>query len=178
MHGPIVEPADVVAVTHYHEDHGWIGGVPGAPIVVDRSRTAHGVRFRTTVAPHDSGDGSHMGLSRTIAFTLDGVRVLHPGDFGRAPDVLDPVDLLLVPVGGKYTIGPAEAAALVRRVSPRWVVPMHFRSTKVDLDMAPREAFVDALGGEFAVVMAGSELVCERTALGGTTEVVLMEPAL
>lgn len=179
-HGCIQEPADVVAVTHFHEDHGWIGGVPGDPIVVDRTRTARGVRFRTTTVPHDGSDGSHMGLSRRVAFTLDGVAVLHPGDLGRVPDDLTDlgrVDLLLVPVGGKYTIGPAEAAALVRSLAPRWVVPMHYRSPKVDLDMATREDFVAALGPDVRVTApGGSDLECRERE--GATEVVLLDPSL
>jgi len=175
--------ANIVAVTHYHEDHGWIGGVHGNPTVMDAAGTAHGIAFKTVTLPHDCEGGSTMGLSRMIAFEVDEIRVLHPGDLGRLPteeerNELGPIDLLLLPMGGKYTIGSTDAATLCEQLSPRWVVPMHYRSSKVDLDMAPRSEFLEALPATTPIIHhTKSVLTCQATARQETMEVHLLEPS-
>ena len=124
-----------------------------------------------------------MGLSRMIAFEVDEIRVLHPGDLGRLPteeerNELGPIDLLLLPMGGKYTIGSTDAATLCEQLSPRWVVPMHYRSSKVDLDMAPRSEFLEALPATTPIIHhTKSVLTCQATARQETMEVHLLEPS-
>jgi L-ascorbate metabolism protein UlaG (beta-lactamase superfamily) len=139
----------VVAVTHFHEDHGWLGAVPGAPAVVDRTTTARGVRFRTVTSAHDDRGGARMGLSRSVRCRIDGVTVLHTGDLGdfdsRWLRAHRGVDLLLLPVGGVYTLPPQRAADLLEALSPRWCVPMHYASDAVALPMGTREAFLPLL---------------------------------
>jgi len=181
-HAPIDVTADIVAITHYHEDHGWYGALPGDPIVVDQPGQVLGVDFRMVWLPHDAHDGCRMGISRMIAFTVDGVSVLHPGDLGRLPTrdelrTLGRVDLLLLPIGGKYTLGTDDAVELMRMLRPRWTVPMHYRSKRVDLDMAPRAAFVARLPSGIDVHGSGSaELDC--AAPDCPDGVILLDPAL
>ena len=179
-HAPIPTEADVVVVTHYHEDHGWVGGLRGAPVVVDRPMRACGIDFRMVTLPHDGCDGAQMGMSRAVCFTLDHISVLHPGDLGRLPtqgelDALGPVDLLLLPVGGKFTIGPRQAVELMERTRPRWAVPMHYRTGKVDLDIAPRERFMAALPPGTPIATA---IDFSATLSSAATTVVLLDPAL
>ena len=136
----------MVAITHYHEDHGWFGALPGAPTIADRGGHFEGVDFRMTTYAHDGCGGTQMGLSRLIWFTLDGLSILHPGDIGAAPRELPgPVDLLLLPVGGRYTLPPQEAISWAQRLSQRWVVPMHYRCEAVDLPMATLEEALSLL---------------------------------
>lgn len=91
-----------------------------------------------------------MGLSRSMRFLLDGVTILHTGDLGDVDDewltTAGRVDLLLLPVGGVYTLPPARALALMDALAPRWCIPMHYRSDTVQLDMATRDDFVALLG--------------------------------
>jgi L-ascorbate metabolism protein UlaG (beta-lactamase superfamily) len=137
-------------VSHYHEDHGWIGAAPGEPVIVDRSRRVAGVTFTLWTTAHDGAAGCRMGLSRSMRFRLDGVTVLHTGDLGDVDDAwlkaAGRVDLLLLPVGGVYTLPPDRALALMDAVAPRWCIPMHYRSDAVRLDMATRDEFVARLG--------------------------------
>lgn len=139
---------DLIAVTHYHEDHGWIGAVPGAAPVVDRSCRRRGVDFLAITAAHDAEGGSRMGLTRSFVVSADGLRVLHVGDLANFDErwlaEVGPVDLALVPVGGVYTLPPPRAAELAQALAARWVVPMHYRSDDVALDMADRQPFLDA----------------------------------
>lgn len=179
-HGPIHEAADIVAITHFHEDHGWFGSIAGDPVIVDGPATVRGVEFRCAWLPHDDCGGSVMGTSRMVAFEVDGVAVWHTGDPGRLPTAeeiatLGRCDLLLLPVGGTYTIGVDDAVRLLELVSPRWTVPMHFRSPRVDLNLAERSVFLDALPAGLAVHSpGGSQIECPGVEEG----VVLLEPAL
>jgi L-ascorbate metabolism protein UlaG (beta-lactamase superfamily) len=163
---PIDVKVDIVAVTHFHEDHGWIGGLRGDPLVVDQTMTVGGIDFVMRTSPHDGCCGTQMGLNRMISFTLDGVRVLHPGDVGALPtaEILDaagPVDLLLLPVGGVYTLPPSEALKLADAVDAQWIVPMHYRNAFVDLNMEPLDTFLALWPDERDVFGSESEPVAE-----------------
>ena len=124
-----------------------------------------------------------MGLSRMIAFSVDDTHVLHPGDLGRLPtddecEHLGSVDCLMLPMGGTFTIGPDEAVALCEKLQPRWVIPMHYRSPRVDLNMAPRSDFVTAVSPIADVVQhTQSTLVCDATNPPNVMEVHLLEPS-
>jgi L-ascorbate metabolism protein UlaG (beta-lactamase superfamily) len=178
-HGPITLTPDVVVVTHFHEDHGWIGGIAGRPVIVDRDATAAGIEFRCVWVPHDPHGGCQMGMSRMFAFTVDGVAFWHPGDVGRLPTeaeqrVLGPVDCLLLPVGGRFTIEIPEALTLMERLKPIWTIPMHYRSARVDLDIHERQTFLDAMPADRPQVsVAGSDWTPDVD-----PGVVLLEPAL
>ena len=142
-----VPEADIISVSHYHEDHGWLGAVPGAPQVVDTTAEVDGIAFDFTTTSHDHDGGCISGLNHMYRFRLDDVTVLHPGDLGALPEdkeieALGSVDLLLLPVGGTYTLSPEDALLFAQRLNPRWVVPIHYRTEDVDLPMAPVEAFL------------------------------------
>ncbi|MEC8025992.1 MAG: MBL fold metallo-hydrolase [Myxococcota bacterium] len=142
-----VPPTDIVSVSHYHEDHGWLGAVPGSPDVMDTTGTSHGIDMEFTTTCHDHDGGCISGLNHMCRFTLDGITVLHPGDLGAIPDdqqlqCLSDVDLLLLPVGGTYTLPPADAVLFAERLGPKWVVPVHYRTPDVDLPMAPVDVFL------------------------------------
>jgi L-ascorbate metabolism protein UlaG (beta-lactamase superfamily) len=86
---------------------------------------------------HDEEAGTSRGPNSIFVFTLGGIRVCHFGDFGQADlrpeqaDAIGEVDLLLIPVGGRPTIGAQQATGIVRRLCARWVVPMHYRTPAI-----------------------------------------------
>jgi len=142
--------ADLVLISHDHGDHNNPGVVGGEPQLI-RSRTG---RFKTPLgevrgvnSDHDPEGGSLRGANAIFSFTLDGVRVCHLGDFGQSAlraeqaAAIGPVDLLMVPVGAGSTSSPEEAAAVVRRIGARWVLPMHYRTRYVDF-MEPLDTFL------------------------------------
>jgi L-ascorbate metabolism protein UlaG (beta-lactamase superfamily) len=100
---------------------------------------------------HDRVAGTERGPNTIYMFGLDGLRVAHFGDFGQAAlrdeqaAAIGDVDLVFVPVGGGPTIGADQARAIVERLRPRWVVPMHYRTPRVGfLDTA--DAFIERFG--------------------------------
>ena len=143
-------PFDAVLITHRHEDHcAWRPSLGTDRMIdADGSVGPYDVRFRGV--PHDAVDGRQMGWVRMASVDDGAHRVVHAGDLAgfSAADVawLRGVDVLLVPVGGTYTLDGAGAAAFTRAVEPRWVVPMHGADPAIDLPLAPVSDFLAALG--------------------------------
>ena len=136
--------ADIVTVSHGHDDHANVGAISGIekdmPMVFDRPGEYEVKNaFITGIgAYHDKKEGAERGKSTMFLIDLDGVKVLHLGDLGTALsdqqlEKIGEVDVLLIPVGGKYTLNAAEAAEVVRQIEPRIVVPMHYKTEKLIL---------------------------------------------
>ena len=122
--------ADIVTVSHGHKDHNQSEQVEGTPKVFDwpGQFETKGVRvwgFRTY---HDKKEGAERGENVMFKFESEGISILHCGDLGAVPpdtflDEVGDVDVLLVPVGNKYTISPDEAIERIKKVEPEIVVP-------------------------------------------------------
>jgi L-ascorbate metabolism protein UlaG (beta-lactamase superfamily) len=144
------EDVDLLLVTHEHRDHNGVEAVGGDPAVLRSTAGRLESPLGEVVAissEHDEEAGTARGPNTIFVFTLDGVRVAHFGDFGQSelrPEqraALGDVDLAFLPVGGGPTIGAAQAAAIARDLSPRWVVPMHYRTPKISF-LETEEEFV------------------------------------
>lgn len=173
--------ADLLLVTHEHADHNGVGAVTGDPHVV---RSTAG-KFETPIgeviaaaSEHDAESGTSRGPNTIFVFTLDGMRVCHFGDFGQAalrPEqraAIGAVDILILPVGGGPTIGASQAAEITRALSPRWVIPMHYRTEAIDF-LEPADAFLGMFG---EVVETGSEHEVEQDGVDGTGVLHLAAP--
>lgn len=147
---PVRETADRVLCSHEHGDHNFREGVTiresgGAPLTVEELDTYH-----------DQEQGTLRGSNKMFLIS-DGVcRIAHLGDLGCRPDqeqkdLLAGVDVVLIPVGGYYTIDGKQAADLIREIQPRAVIPMHFRSDRPGFGFAEIgtvDGFLSALGKE------------------------------
>ncbi|HXM87009.1 MAG TPA: MBL fold metallo-hydrolase, partial [Solirubrobacteraceae bacterium] len=129
---PIEADADVLLVTHEHGDHNGVEAIGGDPHTLRSTAGTHESPLGAVVgvaSEHDEAAGVERGPNTIFVFTLDGVRVAHMGDFGQSglreeqAAAIGDVDLLFVPVGGGFTIGAEQAALVVERLKPRWVVP-------------------------------------------------------
>lgn len=183
-YGPIRDEADVVTVSHDHEDHNWVADIKGSPKVLKgpgEHRVGEKV-FRGIATYHDPSGGSQRGENTVFCFEVEGIRVCHLGDLGH---VLGPkevaeiggVDLLLVPVGGYFTIDAREATEVVELLRPKKVIPMHFKTPKCNFPITGVEEF---LKGKDRVRMVGGSTVSfsPEDFAGEGTEIVVLEPAL
>jgi L-ascorbate metabolism protein UlaG (beta-lactamase superfamily) len=132
--------ADLVLATHEHRDHNAVDAIGGSPPVLRSTagRLESPVGEVVAIASeHDDAAGTQRGPNTIFVFELGGARVCHFGDFGQGElrpsqaDAIGRVDLLFLPVGGGPTIGADGAAAVAERLSPRWVVPMHYRTPRI-----------------------------------------------
>jgi len=145
--------ADLLLVTHEHGDHNGVEAIGGDPVVLRSTAGTHESPIGDVVgiaAEHDDEAGTRRGPNTIFVFELDGVRVAHFGDFGQRAlrdeqaEAIGDVDLVFLPVGGSATIGAEQAAGVVERLQPRWIVPMHYRTHRVDF-LEPADAFLERM---------------------------------
>ena len=130
---PLSLCADQVYCSHDHSDH-------SAAHVVTLSGHPSTLPVTVLESWHDEVQGAKRGKNRIHIFTCEGMKLAHLGDLGCELNAvqaaaLQNLDVLLIPVGGFYTIGPAQAAEIVRQLSPRVVIPMHYRGENFGYDV-------------------------------------------
>ena len=143
-----------VTVSHGHHDHNWTQKCPADAIVVDKAGACSplpDVQVEMIPCWHDGDMGAKRGSNLLARVYMDGVTVLHCGDLGHVPDrkLLDAigrVDVLMIPVGGFYTIDARQAAETVRLIGPRMVIPMHYKTqVNADWPIAALDEFLDEM---------------------------------
>jgi L-ascorbate metabolism protein UlaG (beta-lactamase superfamily) len=182
-YSPIEETADIVAVSHGHDDHSNISAVQGNPEVVrgDGIKTAKGIQFRGIATYHDASQGTQRGPNTVFCFTVDDIKLCHLGDLGH---VLSPgqvneigtVDILFIPVGGFFTIDASIASRICDQLKPKVVIPMHFNTPRCAYPIAGVDDFLK--GKKNMRRVGDSEVEFEREKLPAATEIVLLQPAL
>ena len=127
--------ADIVTISHHHQDHDFIACISGKPLVIDLPGEYEKQGFRIFGYPsfHDKVEGKERGRNTIFKIEVEGIRVLHCGDLGFIPDekfleTLGEIDILLVPVGGYYTIDAKEALSLAKKIEPAIIIPMHYKT--------------------------------------------------
>ena len=182
-YGPITETADGVSVSHDHPDHSGQDALPGNPKLV-RGLGEHSVGsvtikgFRTW---HDASKGAQRGENTVFVYEIDGLRVCHLGDLGHLLDQktagdIGQVDVLMVPVGGFYTIDAKEATEVARLLGAKVVIPMHYKTGKLGFDIAGVEGFLS--GKDNVKRIGGPEVEITKDNLPPEPEVWVLKHAL
>lgn len=182
-YGPIKETADVVVATHTHDDHGATDTIPGAPLVFvhPEAEMVGAVHISGVHVAHDEAGGEKRGKNTIIVVDDGDIRLAHLGDLGHTLDAdmikaIGAVDVLLVPVGGFFTIDHKEAAQVIESLDPRIVVPMHYKTDKVDFPIAGVEPFLETQ--ENVERKNGSTLEVTKDMLPAKRSIVVLEHAL
>jgi L-ascorbate metabolism protein UlaG (beta-lactamase superfamily) len=145
--------ADIVIISHDHSDHNNAGALRGTPFVIDMpgEYDVKGVMVQGIDTFHDNKKGEERGKNIVYRIEMDDLTIVHLGDLGHVLtdeqlEQLDGVDILMIPVGGKYTIDAKAAVEVIGQLEPRIVIPMHYKmdGSKADLDSV--EKFVKELG--------------------------------
>ena len=153
------QKATIVTTSHDHEGHNNVLAVEGieedGPIVFDRpgEYEVKGGFITGIGSYHDKQEGKERGKSIIFKIDFNGLTILHLGDLGTALssaqlEKIENVDILLVPVGGTYTLNAKEAAEVVRQVEPRIVIPMHYKIKGLKTEIESEEKFIKEMGGD------------------------------
>jgi L-ascorbate metabolism protein UlaG (beta-lactamase superfamily) len=183
-YGEIRESADVVTISHNHKDHSNAEAVRGKPQVLKGKTQVviKGMSFKSITTYHDRVGGKKKGKNIIFVCEIDGVTVCHLGDLGHqltAEQVagLGRVDVLLVPAGGFYTIEPDEATGLCDWLKPRVIIPMHYKTDKLNDDnLGGVELFLK--GKRNVRRLEASEVEFTHGNLPAETQIIVLKTAM
>lgn len=165
---------DIVTISHAHDDHNFLKSIgrskhvitaPGDYDILDE----HIVGVRCF---HDASNGSERGENIVFKYRLDGVNVCHMGDIGQecTPELIEqllPVNVLMIPIGGNYTIDPEAAKEYIDRIMPDIVLPMHYKRKHCELDIERLESFLKLFNEEDAEIIEDVDVLrVDRSDLG------------
>jgi len=151
---PVRKPtASIVTVSHNHPQHSFVDGITGDPRVVSRpgEYDIANVFINGIATFHDNEKGAVRGKNTVFFMEIDEVKVCHLGDIGHVPtseqiEQMSGVDILMVPVGGLSTINAAAAAETIGLLEPKLIIPMHFKTEVVKMELEPLEHFIKVMG--------------------------------
>ena len=172
--------ADIVVLTHFHCGHSYIEGVSGEPRVI-KSAGEYEVAdvFITGIACfHDSEQGRRRGKNIIYHILVDDLAICHLGDLGHVltPEMaadIGNVDVLLIPTGGGSTIDAVAAAETARRLEPRFIVPMHYKTPAETRDLESIDRFLKEIGVK--EVVSQIKLSLSKSSLPSTPQLVLLD---
>ncbi|MCX7857472.1 MAG: MBL fold metallo-hydrolase [Deltaproteobacteria bacterium] len=136
-YGRIEEEADIVLTSHDHDDHNYVKDIKGKYEFINSpgEKEIKGLRIKAIPSFHDSSSGKERGKNLMFLIETENLRLLHLGDLGHVLDKdtvkqIGKVDILLLPVGGYFTIDAKEATSVMESLNPRVTIPMHFKTDK------------------------------------------------
>jgi L-ascorbate metabolism protein UlaG (beta-lactamase superfamily) len=171
--------ADIVTVSHNHPNHSFSQGIQGNSKVIYRpgEYEIQGVLIIGISTFHDTENGNLRGKNNVFALEIDEVTICHLGDLGQPLtsnqiEEVGNVDIMLVPVGSGSTISAAQAAALVRSIEPKIVIPMHYKTPTLTKELDSVDKFLKEMG--LTAVEPQAKLSVTRANLPSTTQVMLL----
>lgn len=172
--------ADIVTVSHSHSGHSYFESVSNdCKVINGPGEYELKGNFITGIATfHDSDKGNKLGKNTVYLIEADGLILCHLGDIGHIPDsdlteALGDIDILFLPVGGVTTIAASTAAEIVRSLSPKIVIPMHYRIDILNTELESAERFLKELG--IKEVATQPKLTISRANVPPTTQVIVLD---
>ena len=145
---------DIILVSHDHFDHANTSIVRGNPRIINKplEEKVDGIWIKGIKTYHDTKEGQLRGQNIIFKFTVDGIIFVHMGDFGDDMDIkieesLKDVDVLMIPVGGTYTINAYSAFDIVKKLVPPFVISMHYKESDSKLDIDKVDNFLNKWPG-------------------------------
>ena len=175
----ITEEADIVTISHEHDDHNETN-INGNPTFIKKTdtRTIKEITISGVDVYHDTSEGKERGTNIIYNMSIDGMNIVHLGDLGHAlspqeVEKIGNVDVLLIPVGGYFTIGARVAETIIEILKPKIVIPMHFKTDKCGFPIAA----IDDFTKDKDFKKPDGELVISKDNLPEKTTIYFLEPS-
>ena len=171
--------ADLITMSHEHHDHNETCMIVGEPVIArgPQLAAAGSVTARAVNSWHDDAQGKLRGFNTVRIFSIDGLKVVHMGDQGCVPDedvleAIEHADVMMIPVGGTYTVDALGAKAIIGKANPRCVIPMHVKTKRCPYPIQKADAFLELMGAQGMTPVHTLEIAKDSVPQG----VVLMQP--
>ena len=145
--------SNIVTVSHDHYDHNNVKALRGTPYIINQAGEydTKGIIIAGVESYHDAKNGSERGNNIIYRIEIDNISVSHLGDLGhtldsKQLDLMVGTDILLIPVGGTYTLDAKQAVEIVSRIEPRMVIPMHYSTPSLKIKIDGVDKFVKEMG--------------------------------
>jgi L-ascorbate metabolism protein UlaG (beta-lactamase superfamily) len=147
--------ADIVTVSHSHFDHANTQSLKGDPFVIDApgEYSLGGITIEGIESFHDNQKGQERGRNTIFVIESEEMRVCHLGDLGHAleekqVEQIGRVDVLMIPVGGNFTVEPKKAEEVIGQLEPGVIIPMHFKVPGLNLEVTDEKPFITEFGAK------------------------------
>lgn len=170
--------ADIVTSTHSHYDHNYFKAISGSFDIVNTSgeHNLKGIHIKGVNTFHDDEHGAKRGKNIMFIMDIDNMKLCHSGDLGHllTDDMIKEighVDILMIPVGGYYTIDDRQAVKVIESLKPSLTIAMHFRTPVVDMPIETVNSFLRMTNGK---QLQTNQIEVNKKDLEGKSDVIAM----
>jgi L-ascorbate metabolism protein UlaG (beta-lactamase superfamily) len=182
-YGKINDEADIVITSHSHADHSYTKDIKGKFSLISKQDTYEikDVKIKTISTYHDNSGGKERGDNLVSVINADSLVLAHLGDLGHSLDYgtlqeMGKVDILLIPIGGSFTLDAALAVKVMNDIKPGITIPMHYKTAKCNFPITPVEDFTK--GQNNVHVFKESAIVIKKETLPREREIIVLQHAL
>jgi len=182
-YGKISDQTDIVITSHNHADHSYTKDIKGKFILISKQDIyeIRDVKIKTINTYHDNSGGKERGHNLISVISADNLVLAHLGDLGHILDYgalqeMGKVDILIIPVGGVFTLDAALAVTVMNDIKPDIIIPMHYKTTKCAFPIAPVEDFTQ--GRNNVRVLQESQILIKQETLSSEREIIVLQHAL
>ena len=179
---PKVE-SEILLISHSHHDHSNKKAITGTPFLIEEpgEYEVKGIFIKGIPAFHDNRGGAERGVVTIYKIEAEAMKICHLSDLGQKEllaeqlEEIGEVDILMIPVGGTYTIGPRDTTAIISQIEPKIIIPMHYKIPKLKLELEGLEKFLKVMGQEKIPPQKNLKLK-EKDLPKEETKIVVLQP--